>query len=214
MLGKEPYKITFFDYGFGYGRWARVAAAIGAKVFATEISPEKIEFARSIGIEIIPPHALKEMRFDVIHAEQIFEHLVEPRADFLMLANALTADGVLKVGVPRPGRIRELVKQKGMIAHSPFAPLAQNSDAGAKPAEPEYISILPLEHLNAYSEKSLDVLGQNAGLRVASARRKRFIPFYLEDPRDFARSSVKAAKEVLKAASHRAEGYRLYMRQS
>src|SRR5579872_1235569 len=67
LLGKHPTKIRFLDYGFGHARWARIAKAMGAKVFGTELSPEKIALARSLGIEVVPDDALVGMQFDLVH---------------------------------------------------------------------------------------------------------------------------------------------------
>src|SRR5688500_19878071 len=53
MVRKPPNQIRFLDYGFGYGGWARVATALGAKVYATETSPDKVEYGKKIGVEML-----------------------------------------------------------------------------------------------------------------------------------------------------------------
>src|SRR3984885_14505438 len=53
ITNKHPGEVNFLDYGFGHGRWSRVARAMGAKVFAVETGDAKREYGRSIGVEVI-----------------------------------------------------------------------------------------------------------------------------------------------------------------
>ena len=181
-IPKHPTQVCVLDYGFGYGRWARVAVAMGAKVFATEISPEKISFARTIGVEIINDDAISKMQFDLVHAEQVFEHLTHPRQAFRKLANALAPNGVMAVGVPRQGKVRRLLKQHGMIDWSPLE-RAWNPDVGKRGMRrfQDYNCIIPLEHLNAYSQKAIGILGENNGLQLVSQLRRQAIPLHLSN---------------------------------
>jgi SAM-dependent methyltransferase len=158
-IGKEPKDITLLDYGFGYGRWARVAAAMGAQVFATEITPEKIAFARSIGVAILNENDLPNHRFDVVHAEQIFEHLANPADVFDMLAQCVADGGVFKIAVPKQGRIEHLLKTRGFIDYSPFA-------RGFKGGMSDYQTVIPLEHVNSFRRKPIEVLASRADLIV------------------------------------------------
>lgn len=168
LCGKHPAEITFLDYGFGHGRWARVARALGATVFATEISAEKISAAASIGVVIIADEELDRQRFDIVHTEQVFEHLVEPGREFRRLAAA--TEGVMKVAVPWHGNIPALLKSKGMTSKSPFndsldGKRLSNSDFS-------YVSILPLEHLNAYSPRTMEYLARQSSLKIVSKVRR------------------------------------------
>jgi SAM-dependent methyltransferase len=194
-ISKHPTQALVLDYGFGYGRWARVAVAMGAKVFATEISPEKISFAQTIGVEIIDDGAISEMRFDLIHAEQVFEHLTHPRQVFERLASALAPGGVMIVGVPRQGKIRRLLKQYGMIDWSPLEG-AWNPDVGKRGGRryQDYNCIIPLEHLNAFSRKAIETLGNNSDLRLLSQLRRQVIPLHLSNVSAMGQSVVELSK--------------------
>lgn len=158
-IGKEPKDITLLDYGFGYGRWARVAAAMGARVYATEITPEKIAFARSIGVAILDESDLPNHRFDVVHAEQVFEHLADPASVFDMLAKCVAAGGVFKIAAPKQGRIEHLLKTRGFIDYSPFA-------RGFKGGMNDYQTIIPLEHVNSFCRKPIEVLAARGNFIV------------------------------------------------
>ena len=133
LVDKHPTAIRFLDYGFGYGRWARVALALGATVFATEISPDKIAYAHAMGIVIVTDDDLKSERFDIIHTEQVFEHLSAPREAFGRLARAMAVKGLFKVAIPPAGAIRRRLASTGMIDASPLEHL-WHSDARTRAA--------------------------------------------------------------------------------
>ncbi|BAQ48283.1 MULTISPECIES: class I SAM-dependent methyltransferase [Methylobacterium] len=163
-IGKEPKDTTLLDFGFGYGRWARVAVGMGMQVFATEISPEKIAFARSIGVRIVDEAALARMQFDIVHTEQVFEHLTHPVEVFDMLARCIGPGGVLKLAVPRQGRIRRLLRKNGFIDWSPYE---KDFKCGAYN---DYNAVLPLEHLNAFCRKTVESLARRHDLVVETGR--------------------------------------------
>lgn len=159
-IGKEPRDATLLDFGFGYGRWARVAVGMGMQVFATEISPEKIAFARSIGVTILDEAELARRRFDIVHTEQVFEHLTDPAAVFALLAQCVAPGGVLKLAMPRQGRIRQLIRRHGFIDWSPYE---RDFRCGAFN---DYNAMLPLEHLNAFRRTSVEALARRHGMVV------------------------------------------------
>ena len=159
-IGKEPRDATLLDFGFGYGRWARVAVGMGMEVFATEISPEKIAFARSIGVRILDPTELARRQFDIVHTEQVFEHLTHPAEVFALLAQCVGPGGVLKLAMPRQGRIRQLIRRHGFIDWSPYE---RDFRCGALN---DYNAMLPLEHLNAFCRRSVEALAQRHDMVV------------------------------------------------
>jgi SAM-dependent methyltransferase len=163
-IGKEPKDATLLDFGFGYGRWARVAVGMGMQVFATEISPEKIAFARSIGVRILDEAEVTRRQFDIVHTEQVFEHLTHPAEVFAMLARCVGPGGLLKLAMPRQGRIRHLIRRHGFIDWSPYE---RDFTCGAYN---DYNAMLPLEHLNAFCRKSVEALAQRHGMVVETGR--------------------------------------------
>jgi SAM-dependent methyltransferase len=188
-VGKRPSEIRMLDYGFGYGAWARVAVALGAQVYATEISPEKIAFGKEIGVKMIGEDELAAMQFEIVHTEQVFEHLTEPRVDFFKLAARVAPGGIMKVAVPPAGNIRGLLKSRGMAAMSPLesdwqAPAERNKarqNAG-------YMCVVPLEHVNVFSSKSIERLGEEAGLSLVGTARRQAVPISVADGRRLLRS--------------------------
>lgn len=210
-LGKSPTEIRFLDYGLGYGRWARVAAAMGARVYATEISPEKIAFARSLGVEIITDDELDESQFDLIHTEQVFEHLAEPRAVFRRLTRALARDGIFKVAIPPAGNIRHRLASRGMIDVSPLE-YNWHSDPRTREAarHTDYICVAPLEHLNVFSGKAMRMLAARNDVRLIGSVRRETVPFSLLNHRTALRSLIRAAKVTLRPVFRRDSGYYLF----
>lgn len=164
MTGRPATELRMLDYGFGYGRWARVAVAMGAKVFATEISPEKIAYAQSIGVGIVREDDLAPGSFDIVHAEQVFEHLSRPRETFARLAASLAPGGLFKFAVPRQGNVRRLLAKHGMIDWSPFEFDFSRRGYNA------YNAVLPLEHVNSFTRKSVERLAGENGLSVDQGR--------------------------------------------
>jgi SAM-dependent methyltransferase len=208
IIDKAPTQVRFLDYGFGHGRWARVAVAMGAEVFATEISPEKVAYANKIGVEIVSPKTLSDMHFDIIHTEQVFEHLTEPKQDFQMLAKALSEDGIMKVAVPPQGNIRSLLKTDGLINWSPQERMwnpSCHAPHGSK--YDNYIAILPLEHLNAYSSNSIAILAEEHNMRFLGRVRRQSVPLCTLNATLLTRSLLQLSKEAVRPVFRRDSGY-------
>jgi SAM-dependent methyltransferase len=194
-LNKHPTKIRFLDYGFGHGRWARVARAMGAKVFGTELSPEKITLAQTLGIEVVADEALCGMQFDLIHTEQVFEHLVEPAREFQKLGRLLAPGGVMKIAVPPQGGIRRHLQKHGI-------------------REQDYMTILSvgaLEHLNAFSPRSMQVLARSSDLQLISHVRRQTVAFDPWNGIRVARSLAHVSRVMLRLL-RRDSGYYLFGR--
>jgi len=208
-IGKHPTEIRFLDYGMGYGRWARIAAAIGAQVFCTEISPDKIAAARKLGIEPIQDESLSEMRFDIIHTEQVFEHLTDPRSSFQKLASALSRNGIMKIAVPSPGRIRRLLKTHGMIDRSPQEGTFHATSGCNLDRFQDYVSIMPLEHLNAYSSRTIVVLAGINGMRLVGRVRRQSVAVCTANVSLLMRSLYRLIKVSLRPVLRRNSGYYL-----
>ncbi len=77
-LGRSPREVRVLDFGMGWGDWASMARSLGCETFGVEISRSRIEHAGKLGIPIVDPGRLADTRFDLINAEQVFEHLPEP----------------------------------------------------------------------------------------------------------------------------------------
>ena len=114
-LKEVPSSLCFLDFGMGWGRWALMAKAFGCESYGTEVSDERIEYARSNGIKVIDWDEIPEHRFDFINAEQVFEHIPEPLQTLRHLKNALKTDGMIKVSVPTAKDIEHRFKRHGYV---------------------------------------------------------------------------------------------------
>jgi 2-polyprenyl-3-methyl-5-hydroxy-6-metoxy-1,4-benzoquinol methylase len=153
-IGKLPSETRVFDFGMGWGRWCRLVQGLGCQVYGTELSEERIAFARSHGIKALSWDEIPGNEFDFIKAEQVFEHLPQPLTTLKHLARGLAQGGLLSISVPNavPNgvRVRELLK---------------NPDWKAPKRSPRSLNaVTPLEHINCFDHKALTVLGRKAGM--------------------------------------------------
>jgi hypothetical protein len=206
LAGKAPADITFLDFGFGHGRWARVARALGAKVFATETGEEKKAMAASLGIQILADEEVDGMRFDIVHTEQVLEHVLEPGREFGRLA-AVT-DRLLKVSVPTRGTLEKLLPQKGLPLASPFSRDQTGTHWSAE--EKAFTAIQPLEHLNAFSARTLGFLADRHHMTLESMTRRRDVAVSFDTPGGFAKSLVRLAAAMAKQVVKSPPGYYLF----
>jgi len=206
MAGKPPSEVRWLDYGFGHGRWARVARAMGAQVYATEIGEAKKAAAAALGVRIVSDAEVDAMRFDVVHTEQVLEHLAEPGRDFARLA-AVT-EGVLKVAVPRHRNLRALLAAKGMAPRSPI----DRSLRGEALSEEDdtYVAIQPLEHLNAFCARTMERLAADNRMRIVSRVRLAAVPVDLTAARRLAGSLAQLGKMAAKMILRPDGGYYLF----
>lgn len=149
-LGRPPGELHMLDFGFGWAHWSRMAMAYGCRVSGVELSQERAEHGRSVGIQVVPLEALPDRTFHFIHTEQVFEHLAEPRAVLDRLVAALAPGGLIKISVPDA-----VVALKKIGRGQSFGSLC------AKDKMP----IAPLEHINAFDHASLVAFGKAAGLQ-------------------------------------------------
>lgn len=208
-IGKHPADITMLDFGVGQGRWARVARGMGATVYVTEIGDDKKRLARTLGLEVIEDADVDTMTFDLVHTEQVLEHLVHPGRDFARLARATAPGGLFKAAIPYRGKLEELLQTKGLPTEAMFA----TGGAKAIPGETEaFASIQPLEHLNAFSEKTIAWLAAHNGLRTVSEVRRRSISVETGGAGGLIRGAKKVGVELVKAAMKPKIGYYLLER--
>lgn len=149
-LAKAPAQIKVLDFGFGWGHWARMAMAWGCEVWGIELSQERRERGRSLGIRLVELDTLPSQTFDFIHTEQVFEHLTDPREVLQRLSAALRHKGLLKISVPDAS-----AALKKLEASSSFSALDVH----------EQMTVAPLEHINSFTRDSLEALGRAAGLQ-------------------------------------------------
>ncbi|WP_291913212.1 class I SAM-dependent methyltransferase [Accumulibacter sp.] len=146
----HPKQISVLDFGFGWAEWARMAMAYGCDVSGSELSRDRIEYAESIGLNVLAVDQLPANHFHFINTEQVFEHLVDPNHLIAHLATRIRVGGILKISVPDSSR-----SLRKLASNPDFSSLSRD----------EIMPIAPLEHINSFTHKSLVALAHTAGLK-------------------------------------------------
>lgn len=142
----QPRRVRVLDFGMGWGHWAIAAKALGYNVYGAELSEKRIAFAKMHGIPVIDVTAPEYAHtFDFINTDQVMEHVADPTAITSILARLLKPGGVLKIFVPDGARTAKEVMRSGW--------------------RPCKDAIQPLEHINAFTFKSLNRLVKSFGLQ-------------------------------------------------
>jgi len=162
-LGKPVRGLKTLDYGMGFGTWARVALALGTDSHGFDLSPSCVAYARGKGVRIASQEDLDRggNGFDYINTEMVFEHIDNPGDEAKRLASNLRPGGLFKVSVP---------SGVGMVDR-----VRRGTWGAAKYSKDSLNAVQPLEHLNAYTRKTMEELGRLAGLkRIRMPYRHRF----------------------------------------
>lgn len=150
-FNKRPSQLKFFDFGMGWGRWAMMAKAFGCEAYGSELSKDRIEYAKSNGITVIEWNQFPEYQFHLINTEQVFEHIPEPLETLLHLKKALIPGGLLKISVPTANDIERRLKIMDWKA--------------GKYGKNSLNAVAPLEHINFYRRQSIVKMAEIAGLK-------------------------------------------------
>lgn len=145
LFKQKPHTINILEFGMGWGYWSRMAQAFGYNVSGLELSPERVEHARSMGLKVIE-EIPDDAKYHFIYANQVFEHLENPLTLLKDLTNHLTKNGIIYLRVPDGSGIKDRLINSGW---------SNNMDA-----------IHPLEHINCFTRKTLIKLAEEAGLKV------------------------------------------------
>lgn len=164
-FGGRPAQISVFDFGLGWSEWATMARAYGCIVAGTELSQERLHYARASGIETVEWRDVPHRKFHFINTEQVFEHLVEPRETLAHLAHALHPNGLLKISVP-DGRAIKKKLRSGVNA------------ATLLNCREDLMPIAPLEHINCFDHAALTALGRQIGLKEFRPRFRQLYDGY------------------------------------
>ena len=146
LAARRPSEVHVLDFGMGWGRWPRLAAAFGMSAYGVELSTVQAAYAATQGVNVVSLDELPDGTFHFINSEQVFEHLVEPRETLQRLARSLAPGGWIKLAVPDGSGVAEKL---------------EHPDWSSRSLNP----VAPLEHLNAFSAEALGELGRQAGLR-------------------------------------------------
>ncbi len=132
------------DFGCGEGRLLRMARALACDAVGVDISASRTAAIRAEGLRILPDLAALDAAslgpFDAVVLSQVLEHVPEPRGLLEALAARLRPGGVLFVAVP------------------------DTSGVGVPRDFHQFTLVQPLEHVNAFTPKSLREIGRQVGL--------------------------------------------------
>ena len=155
-LGLQPERACLLDVGMGWGAWCLVAQGMGCTVAGLELAENRLDSAHSRGIATVRWEDLKPDSYDFVNAEQVFEHLPNPSASMRCISSALRLHGVLRIAVPDGRRV------EGLLSHLDW------SITG--PSDGRFMVVHPLEHVNCFTERTLDHLARTGGLVPMSPR--------------------------------------------
>lgn len=144
MLPGRADRLRLLEYGMGWGYWSRMAQAYGLDVTGFELSDERREYARAMGLKVITELPPPGEHFDCLYANQVFEHLPDPLATLGQLCARLVSGGLVYIRVPDGRGIADRLRRRGW--------------------SPDLDAIHPLEHINCFTRKTLIDLAAGAGL--------------------------------------------------
>jgi SAM-dependent methyltransferase len=145
LFDKPPQQTRVLDYGMGWGYWCRMVQAHGFDVSGYELSASRRAHAQQLGVPVMDRLEQADAKFDFIHANQVFEHLPDPRQTLHELCRWLHADGIVYLRVPDGRDVVRRLRRDGW--------------------SPGLDAIHPLEHINCFTRATLVQLAASAGLR-------------------------------------------------
>ncbi len=147
-----PARRRLLEVGSGPGTFLTHGNRRGWHTLGVEPSHQAAEYSRSLGLDVVeefltPESATQFGTFDAIHANEVFEHLPDPRQMTALLGDLLAPGGVLCICVPNDySPIQETIRSA--CGYSPWW-------------------VAPPHHINFFDFESLEMLLTEAGLQVA-----------------------------------------------
>lgn len=152
LFQNPPGKLNVLDYGMGWGGWAKMAAAYGAKTYGYDFSEKRNSHAQNHGFAILNFEEIKLKEFDFINTEQVFEHIPNPFETMELLSNSLSERGIIKISVPHAFNFKSRLKKIEWTTSNKFSNRSINP-------------VAPLEHLNFFNRSAIINLGHRFGLK-------------------------------------------------
>lgn len=150
FLGIPLAQLKTLDYGMGWALWARIAARLGCDSYGSDLSSPRMDYARSHGVKTIEDDDIGRLKFHFINTEQVFEHVPEPLSLLRRLAAALEPGGIVKISIPSGENADRLISAL--------------NDGSYRGDYQSIIPVQPLEHVNCFTRRSVDVMAMRAGM--------------------------------------------------
>jgi len=149
-FNKTPNNLCFLDYGMGWGKWCLMAKAFGCNAYGLELSKSRIVYAENNGIKVLNEKELLNCKFDYINTDQVFEHIPDPLKVLQGLTKRLKPNGIIKISVPNGNIIEHVLDKMDWTA-----PKGHVNSVNA---------VAPLEHINCFKTKTIEILTKECGL--------------------------------------------------
>ncbi len=150
LIGREDPLVL--DFGAGDCAWGGTAHALGCRVVCHDLHDAIEECAANYGLKAVALAEIAPDSLDYINADQVFEHLAHPLEQLRELAPKLRRGGLIKISTPGDPRMKARLQSAGLEALKPAEFAAQFS------------ALTPLMHLQLFSARSLEIMGERAGL--------------------------------------------------
>ncbi len=150
----RPAQIRVLDYGCGWGTWLLMAKANGFDATGLELSEKRIAYGRRHGLNMVP--VLEDgQQFHIVYANQVLEHVPDPRATMASLAAHTQTGGTVCISVPNSDGVVPEIRARGGQPRRALMP------------------VQPLEHINSFTHATLARLGEQVGLTLMPVSRWR-----------------------------------------
>lgn len=146
-----------FDFGVGYGVYAKEFLKRGYKVDGCEFNDDAAEHARVNGVRILEIEDLEDNSYHLVNTDQVFEHLIDPISILDKLVPSIRPGGFLKLAVPQSNFVKRQISKQ-----NPFSSIGK-----LRP-------LLPLGHVNCFCRKTFLQIGNKYNLRLLTGPR---VPF-------------------------------------
>ena len=91
----------------GWGQLCQIAKCMGIDVYGIDHSPVNIDYAKRCGIKTVDLKEVKNMEFDFINTDQVFEHLTDPLGELRLLEKGLAQNGIIMMHIWARKRVKE-----------------------------------------------------------------------------------------------------------
>ncbi len=142
-------QVNIMDFGAGYGNFCSISTKIGFNTYAFDLSDDKNDHIKNMGVTIINNLENYIGFFDFIYVNQVFEHVSDPGGILKKLQQCLTNKGLIYLAVPDCNDAKKFLKEEG-LSNNFF----------------KFLS--PHQHINGFTNNTLRLLGINAGLKPLS----------------------------------------------
>ncbi len=153
LLGQSG-TLKVFDFGMGDGTALKIMMAFGMEAHGYDVNPQSPAHAQRCGITFAELASYPDNFFDLILAQEVFEHLRDPLVTAKLIAQKLKRGGIFKISTPGDKSV------KTKLAHLAASRIT------AKEFSRLFNSIEPFEHINLFSNKALRYMARSVGLEV------------------------------------------------